>query len=103
MYLISEGIAATLDEFGAPAAPDDDTFNVTADDAPLPHQSANLWWPEDHAWCVATEIDFMTTYIGGTRDAIDAIVKDKVFEAYRVEPTDGITYASDTLNPSSNI
>lgn len=21
------------------------------------HRSANLWWPADHAWCVATEVD----------------------------------------------
>lgn len=31
-----------------------------------PHQSANLAWPSDHAWCIATEIDFNTTYIGGS-------------------------------------
>jgi hypothetical protein len=24
----------------------------------LGHQSPNLWWPDDRAWCVATEIDF---------------------------------------------
>jgi hypothetical protein len=29
-------------------------------------QSPNLWWPHDHAWCVATEIDLNTTYIGCT-------------------------------------
>jgi hypothetical protein len=28
-------------------------------------QSTNLLWPEDRAWCVATEIDFAWTYIGG--------------------------------------
>src|SRR5438105_3236897 len=27
-------------------------------------QSANLWWPDDEAWCVATEIDLNTTYVG---------------------------------------
>ena len=29
------------------------------------HQSANLWWPADQAWCVAAEIDFAWTYVGG--------------------------------------
>ena len=28
------------------------------------HQSANLWWPADQAWCVAIEIDFVCTYVG---------------------------------------
>jgi len=25
-------------------------------------QSPSLWWPEDRAWCVATDVDLMTTY-----------------------------------------
>jgi len=45
------------------------------------HQSANLWWPADHAWCVATEIDFQWTYIGGPRACIDAILADPELEA----------------------
>ena len=28
--------------------------------------SAHLWWPDDHAWCVATDIDLMTTHLGPT-------------------------------------
>ena len=40
------------------------------------HQSANLWWPADQAWCVATEIDFAWTYVGGTRRCINALLAD---------------------------
>jgi hypothetical protein len=40
------------------------------------HQSANLWWPDDHAWCVATEIDFAWTYVGGSRECVDSILAD---------------------------
>ncbi|MGH7604082.1 MAG: hypothetical protein ACRENK_08820 [Gemmatimonadaceae bacterium] len=40
------------------------------------HRSANLWWAADHAWCVATEIDFAWTYVGGPRARIDAILAD---------------------------
>ena len=25
--------------------------------------SCNLWWPDDHAWCVATDIDLDSTYL----------------------------------------
>lgn len=39
-------------------------------------QSANLWWPADHAWCVATEVDFEWTYVGGSRACIAAILAD---------------------------
>lgn len=37
-------------------------------------QSPNLWWPEDRAWFVATEIDGYSTYIGGEQACIDALV-----------------------------
>jgi hypothetical protein len=30
-------------------------------------RSPNLWWPQDQAWCVATEVDLKTTYIGADR------------------------------------
>jgi hypothetical protein len=48
---------------------------------PFSHQSANLWWPADHAWCVATEIDFAWTYVGGPRDCIAAVLADPRLEA----------------------
>ena len=40
-------------------------------------QSANLWWPADHAWCVATEIDNAWTYVGASRHCIDRILADR--------------------------
>lgn len=67
-------------------------------DDPFVGQSANLWWPDDRAWCVATEIDFMTTYVGGSQAVIAAILEHPDLEAYRVEPKDGVQWASDTLN-----
>ena len=40
--------------------------------APEPaEQSANIWWPADHAWCVVTDIDLMSTYVGGSTACID--------------------------------
>ena len=69
---------------------------------PVTYQSANLWWPEDRAWCVHTEIDLNTTYIGGSQRLIDAILASEKLEAYQLEPTDQITYDSDTLNPLPN-
>jgi hypothetical protein len=62
--------------------------------------TANLWWPDDQAWCVATEIDFSTTYVGGSAACIAAITAAPELEAMVVEPTDGVTYRDDPLNPT---
>lgn len=66
---------------------------------PSRYQSANLWWPDDRAWCVHTEIDFNTTYLAGSQRLVDALLSSKKLEVYQVEPTDKIAYDSDTLNP----
>lgn len=49
-------------------------------------QSASLWWPDDHAWCVATEIDFNTTYIGCDCTCSDEIGRLPALEAFVVDP-----------------
>ena len=36
----------------------------------------NIWWPDDRAWCVATEIDADFTLIGGTRALIEELLAD---------------------------
>jgi hypothetical protein len=45
------------------------------------HRSANLWWPADRAWCVATEVDYAWTYVGGSYACIDAVLADHRLEA----------------------
>ena len=65
--------------------------NMPPPEFPLFHQSANLWWPEDRAWCVATEIDFVTTYVAGSKEAVAAILSSRALEAYQAEPTDDIS------------
>jgi hypothetical protein len=67
--------------------------------APPWWQSPNLWWPDDRAWCVATEVDLMSTYVGGTRQCIEELVARRDLEAMIANPGDGITWQSDELNP----
>jgi hypothetical protein len=62
-------------------------------------QSPNLWWPEDHAWCVATEIDLKTTYIGCTGQCRDELLADGGLEALTIDPGARIDYLSDGINP----
>jgi len=49
-------------------------------------QTPNLWWPSDRAWCVATEIDLSSTYVGGSRAMIERLLTDKRIEALPADP-----------------
>jgi hypothetical protein len=66
-------------------------------------QSPNIWWPDDQAWCVATEIDFAWTYVGGSNAAIDAILADPRLEALPAKATDRFTHDSDLLNAALDV
>jgi hypothetical protein len=48
----------------------------------------NIWWPEDHSWCVAREIDFVATYIGGTQSLIAALRADPTLPVISVSATE---------------
>lgn len=65
----------------------------------LTHQSVNLVWPEDRSWCVATEIDLVSTYVGGSAGLISAIVASATLEAWEAKPGDDITAGADRINP----
>lgn len=54
-------------------------------------QSPNLWWPHDRAWCVATEIDFRSTYLGAARGLIDRVLNDERLEALPAQLGDHFT------------
>jgi hypothetical protein len=61
--------------------------------------SCNLWWPDDHAWCVATEIDLDSTYIGASEACIEELLANPDLEPVPLNLTAGITADSDALNP----
>ncbi len=61
--------------------------------------SPNLWWPDSHTWCVATDIDLMTTYVGGSVALIQQLVASSEIEAWEVPASQGITWDTDTVNP----
>jgi hypothetical protein len=62
----------------------------------------SLWWPDDRAWCVATEIDLMSTYVGGSADAIQALLSNEQIEALPVCADQSVTWEADTINPLPN-
>jgi hypothetical protein len=61
-------------------------------------QSPNLLWPQDHAWCVASEIDLFCTLVAGPDELAEALVGDPRLEAWRVQPADPIAFDSDHIN-----
>jgi len=61
-------------------------------------QSPSLSWPDDHSWCVATEIDFDSTLVAGTPRLIDAVLTSPELEAWPVSADDRLTADADTVN-----
>ncbi len=61
-------------------------------------ESPNLFWPHDHAWCVASEIDLYCTLVAGSESLVEALLADPHFEAWRVLPEDPVIYGSDEIN-----
>ncbi|HEX6236368.1 MAG TPA: hypothetical protein VFZ68_04190 [Acidimicrobiales bacterium] len=55
----------------------------------------NLWWADDRAWVVASEIDLAWTYVGGSEALAAALLADDRFRASRVTPTDPLVPSGD--------
>ncbi|POH58414.1 hypothetical protein [Arthrobacter glacialis] len=61
-------------------------------------QSPNLAWPQDKSWCMATEIDFDSTVVGGSAELIAAVVHSLELEAVEVTPATDLSSEGDTVN-----
>jgi hypothetical protein len=62
-------------------------------------RSVNLWWPDDRAWCVATDIDLDSTYIGGPSECVTHLRTFPGLEVLAVDVANGITAFDDRVNP----
>ena len=51
-------------------------------------QLANIWWPEDRAWFVVSEIDYDSTIVAGSRECIDALLRTPGVEVFELDPGD---------------
>ncbi|MGY1806709.1 hypothetical protein ACI8AF_05015 [Blastococcus sp. SYSU D00669] len=73
---------------------------AAANFAPEPaEQSPSLWFPADRAWCVVTDIDLMSSYLGGSREAVAAVLAADGLDAWPAEPDDPVSPDSDPVNP----
>ncbi len=61
-------------------------------------QSPNLFWPADRTWCVASEIDFDSTLVGGPLRLIDAILRTPELDAWPITADDSLACNADEIN-----
>ena len=73
-------------------------FTSRPDVIPSMVESPNFWWPQDRAWCVATEIDMTSTLVGGTAECIATLINNPALEALPIEINVRIDSKGDTLN-----
>lgn len=60
----------------------------------------NIWWPADRAWFVASDVDLMSTYVGGATELANALNGGtELFEAIDSWLGARITWDCDTINP----
>jgi hypothetical protein len=72
-------------------------FSAQIDPASI--QSPSQWWPQDRAWCVASEIDFDSTLVAGSEGLVADITGHPDLEAFAVKSTDDLTFEGDRINP----
>jgi hypothetical protein len=82
-YLLFTGPLAAAPELGATIG---ETFRP---------QSPNLFWPQDHAWCVASDIDLSCTFVAGSQRLAEALVADPSLQASQLESGDSLTEDTD--------
>ncbi|MFB9163484.1 hypothetical protein [Arthrobacter psychrochitiniphilus] len=61
-------------------------------------ETPNLAWPAGRSWCLATEIDFDSTLVGGSAELIAAVVNSPVLEALQVSPATNLSSEGDVIN-----
>lgn len=54
------------------------------------YQSVNLCWPTTNEWCIATEIDFNSTYIACDDKLAKLMLSNSELEIFRVSQTDKV-------------
>lgn len=64
-------------------------------------QSPQLCWPDDHSWCVASEVDFDSTIVAGARDLVAALLDHEGLEVVEVGPDTSLQSDADTVNRRS--
>jgi hypothetical protein len=64
------------------------------------YRSPSLWWPDDHSWCVASDTDLQSSYIGASARCVRQLLDDSPLEVLPVDADQSVTMDADTITPS---
>ena len=56
------------------------------------------WWPADRRWCVCTDYDLDFTFVGGSAELVDLLLKSEVLECIEVNPDIRVDYLTPIPN-----
>lgn len=62
------------------------------------YRSPSLWWPDDRTWCVATDVEMDTTYLGASAECVTKLLADGRLETMKVTAEQSVSLDSDSLN-----
>ena len=68
------------------------------DAARFESEPPTIWWPDDRAWCVASEIDLLATYVGGSATCIERLLGTSDLEVLPVSVDYRVDAEADELN-----
>lgn len=87
-------LSMTLPQLADPTWLDRARIGTVVDLAHTPQ----VLWPEDHSWVLASEIDWDSTIVAGSRALVDAVLADDRFEAFPVDEDSDLTWGGDLVN-----
>lgn len=61
-------------------------------------QTPSILWPDDHAWVLATEIDYDSTLVAGSAELVRELLATPGLEVLAISPTSRLTQDGDTVN-----
>jgi hypothetical protein len=63
----------------------------------FPH-APSYWWPDDHAWCWSTDIDFNWGYLAGSAACVAEVLTEPVLDAVATRPENPARAGMDIIN-----
>lgn len=74
----------------APLAREYYLYSGALSDVEMLRPRPGIWWPDDRAWFVATDVDLDSTYIGGSAALASSLLNCPPLEVLPAEPDDSI-------------
>ena len=98
LYKAGSRVSAPGRDYLLFSGPIDSVMSFMVSEGQFWGNSPNIWWPEDRAWCVATDIDMFDSYIGGSDECSEAILAAPSLEALPTTLDARMYLEGDTIN-----